>query len=371
MDGIELRPLTVLLGANGSGKTSLLDVLRLLARSAERRTKDTLNDLGGLPSLLTRDETDSLVLAISAELPPYGTKPPLEYSLEIASYGQGYRLASEELAQRLDPNAPGPFWHVLARAPRIQYTDPDSGMLVQPDWEFDQWETALSQALKLHRQGAIFRRSLAGLASYAAKDLQLGPRSSIRMPQPMRPAELPGAAGEELVPCLYYLRENDRVRFEMIEDALSAAFPSFEGLAFPPVAAGTLAVTWKDRELGKAIYAHELSDGTLRFLWLVTLLSSAALPSITVIDEPEASLHPVMLRILADLFREASARTQLIVATHSESLVRFLNPDEILALEVEDGHTTARWGDSFGLDAWLEDYSLDQVWRLNRFGANP
>ena len=95
------------------------------------------------------------------------------------------------------------------------------------------------------------------------------------------------------------------------------------------MAAGRLTLAWKEFGFARPFYASELSEGTLRFLWLATLLQSPGLPKVTLIDEPEVSLHPEMLRLLADLMREASARTQLIVATHSDRFVRFLEPKGI------------------------------------------
>ena len=374
LDRLELRPLTVVLGPNGSGKTSLLDVVRLIARSAAGATKDTLSEFGGLPSVLTRGRATSLQLGVSTPARPdlHGPeREPLDYSLNIDVQGQDYRLSEEVLSQQLDPEQPAPYKHIDVHAPRVRYSEPGTQGFVEPSWDYDTFETALSQAPKMYRQCETFRQRLASLATYSARDLQLGPRSSVRAPQPMRPANLPGSAGEDLVSCLYYLRETNRDRFEMVEDALSAAFPSFERLDFPPVAAGTIAVTWKDRDFSQPMFAHELSDGTLRFLWLVTLLSSPALTAITLIDEPEVSLHPGMLRVLSDLLRESAARSQLIVATHSESLVRFLRPEEVLALDIEDGHVVARRGDTFDLAPWLQDYTLDQLWRMNRFGGNP
>jgi len=88
------------------------------------------------------------------------------------------------------------------------------------------------------------------------------------------------------------------------------------------------------------------------------------------IDEPEVSLHPELLSILADLMREASARTQIIVATHSDRLIRFLEPKEVLVMDIDDqGFTSATWADSLDLDSWLAEYSLDEVWRLGRIGG--
>ncbi len=137
------------------------------------------------------------------------------------------------------------------------------------------------------------------------------------------------------------------------------------------MAAGTLAVAWRESGFSKPLYAHQLSEGTLRFLWLTTLLQSPGLPTVTLLDEPEVSLHPELLSLLADQLREASRRTQLIVATHSDMLIRFLEPSEVVVLDVteEDGMTTLTRADELDLDEWLKDYSLDELWRNGRLGA--
>jgi predicted ATPase len=186
----------------------------------------------------------------------------------------------------------------------------------------------------------------------------------------MRPASLPGRSGEDLVSCLYNLRETERDRFQTIEDSLRAAFPGFERLDFPPVAAGTLAMTWRDRDFSKPLYTHQLSEGMLRFLWLATLLESPGLTAVTLWDEPEVSLHPELLNLLAGLLREASSRTQVIVATHSDRLVRFLQPSEVVVMDsTEDGMAKLTWADQLDLEEWLAEYTLDEVWRMGRLGA--
>lgn len=87
------------------------------------------------------------------------------------------------------------------------------------------------------------------------------------------------------------------------------------------------------------------------------------------IDEPEVSLHPQLLSLLADLLREASRRTQLLIATHADRLVRALQPEEILVSDQEDGVTTMKWGDAFDLEQWMRDYTLDELWAMNIFGG--
>ena len=88
------------------------------------------------------------------------------------------------------------------------------------------------------------------------------------------------------------------------------------------------------------------------------------------IDEPEVSLHPELLSLLADLMREASLRSHIVVATHSDRLVGFLDPEEVAVMDVnEDGGASVTWADTFDLDEWLKDYSLDEVWQMGRMGG--
>jgi predicted ATPase len=250
---------------------------------------------------------------------------------------------------------------------RVRYFDPQASRLIPPEWDYDEQESALSQVPNMYQEPEKFRRGLASSTHYHVLDVS--PRAPVRLPQQMREAKLPGHDGEDLATCLYWMREADPERFETIEDTLHAAFPNFERLNFPPVASGLLAMTWKEKNLKHPFFMHQLSEGTLRFLWLVTLLYSPGLTEITMLDEPEVSLHPELLSILADCLRDASRRTQLIVATHADRLVRFLHPEEIIVVDIADGVSTFTRADELDLDAWLEDYTLDQVWQHGRMGG--
>ena len=361
---LRIKPLMVLIGANGVGKTSLLEVLSLLSASAEGRLNRGLSELGGVVSVLTRAHADAVSLLVDMKVPGH---EPLEYDLSLSQKGNGYSITREVLSQRREGYAE-PFKHVDSRDGDIKYFQIEESRLLRPDWEHDPRETSLSQVPKMFRQPEELRRILGSATQYHV--LNVGSRAPVKLPQQMKPAVLPGADGEELVSYLYYLRESDRDRFESIHDSLAAAFPAFEGLNFPPVAAGMLAMTWKDKNFAKPLYMNELSEGTLRFLWLASLLQSPGLSTITMIDEPEVSLHPELLSLLADLMREASKRTQLIVATHSDRLIRFLRSEEVVVMDIgEDGFATATRADQMDLNEWLADYSLDEVWRMGRMGG--
>ncbi len=365
---LELRPLSVLIGANSSGKTSVLDAFSLLAQSARGRLKETLSDLGGITANLTGGDARWMALKVATTTTD---GDPNHYRLALKPQGVGYEIVDERLYLQL-PDSPLVDF-IKSQHGVTQYLAPEQGAgeggrFEPPRRAPEPGETALSADPGPYVDSVHLSKQLASIAHYHTLDV--GPRALVRLPQPLRPADLPGADGEDLISCLYSIRESDRDRFEAIEDTLRAAFHDFERLEFPPVAAGTLAMTWRDKRFSKPFYTHQLSEGTLRFLWLTTLLQSPGLPAVTLIDEPEVSLHPELLSLLADMFREASTRTQLIVATHADRLVRFLEPQEIVAMDLkEDGTAVATWADTFDLEAWLDEYTLDEVWRMGRIGG--
>ena len=357
---MELRPLSVMIGANGTGKTSVLDVLSLLASSAQGKLASSLSDLSGLPSVLTQGSAEELGFQISMGGAGNGQ---LDYALSLRPNGHSYEIRNETLIQ-LTSNLQ-PFIHLSTHG---NYHHPDDFMTPSPPRGFNRSETSLAQVPNFANITDNFRSRLASLTFYHV--LNVDPRSPVRLPQAMGPATLPGKNGEDLVSCLFYLRETERDRFDAVEDSLRAAFPRFERLDFPPVAAGTLALAWRERGSAKPLYMHQLSEGTLRFLWLTTLLQSPGLTALTLLDEPEVSLHPQLLSLLADQLREASRRTQIVVATHSDTLLRFLEPSEVVVLDsTDDGMTTLKRADELDLDDWLKDYSLGELWLNGRLGA--
>jgi predicted ATPase len=346
---ISLRRLNVLIGANGVGKSSILDVLHLLGVSADRRLATAVLEKGGLQSILTADGRTS-ELSVQVRYQPE-TAGYISYELTLKEAGalpvlsiDNERLFQSSIGELLDDAA------------------------TEPDKNYHRSETALSQAPAMGK-ASDFRYILAS-TSAIYHSLDISERAPIKTPQRLYPTRAPGANGEDLLSCLWTIRETARDNYEAIEDSLRAAFPSFERLEFPPVAAGSFSLGWRDSNFTRPLYANELSEGTLRFLWLITLLQSPGLPKITLIDEPEVSLHPELLRILTELMREASERTQLFVATHSDRFVRFLHPDELIVCDLDEGAgMTAQWAGSLDLKEWLEDYTLDQLWSKGILGG--
>jgi len=354
-----MPPFSVIIGINGVGKTTFLDAFSLLSASASGNLNKTLSNSGGVSDILTRDKSEKISFYISMEIPDCG---PLEYSLSLAAQGMGYSIPSEILQQSRISHIP-PFMHIDSTGFNIRYYDVGKKKYVTVDWEYDHQETSLSQVPKMYRQPEELRRILSTAVKYHALDV--GRNAPVKRPQQMRPATGPGVNGEDLVPYLYYLRETSKEKFEIITDSLRAAFPDFCELGFPPVAAGMLAIAWKDKNFTRPLYIHELSEGILRFLWLISLLQSSSLSAVTLIDEPDVSLHPELMHILVDLMREASKRTQLVIATHSDRFVRFLEPHELKIFDLdENGCTNIVDAETLDLDKWLSEYRLDDLWTM-------
>ncbi|MCA9031405.1 MAG: AAA family ATPase [Planctomycetaceae bacterium] len=386
---LPLKPLNVLIGANGCGKTSLLDVFSLLGASAQGELESHLYGMSGFFTNVSKVSSDAKIDSISFILDGHSkeSRPPFRYAIELVNDFIEHRIASEELTTRCNNDEVLEIYIRRTGSDTSLFTLSEDGKssLTKSNTAFLSTETALFQAPTLHvgtyteeksRLAAELatstvwrlRNALSGRVHY--HNLDVGRRAPVRTPQSLTLASRPGADAQGLASCLYGMRENQPDDFEAVQAALRAGFPNFERLGFPAVAAGLLAMTWKDKTSKEPFYMHQLSEGTLRFLWLVTLLYSPGLPALTMIDEPEVSLHPELLAILAELFREASQRTQLIVATHSDRLVRHLKPDEVVAMNMLDtGAVEMVRGSELDLDEWLKDYSMDELWSMGILGG--
>jgi predicted ATPase len=362
---LRLRPLNVLIGANGVGKSSILDVCRLLGASAKGELSNAINEAGAFVNILTADgHTGKIDLGLEQE---HRQDARLDYRLTLSSAGIFYAIANEALVEFVGNEQKSAFKQLEGAGKQIQYFN--QGRWYRPEGEYSQAETALFQVPRRFQTQATFRHALSNISDLY-HTLDVSSRSAVRLPQTLTPVRIPGPNGERLVSCLYTLRETAQDRFEAIEDALHVAFPGFERLEFPPVGAGTLTLGWRERGFSRSFFGNELSEGTLRFLWLATLLQAPELPTTLLIDEPEVSLHPELLRIMTELMRDASERTQLIVATHSDRLVRFLHPEEIIVCDLDEaGSMTTQWANDLNLKAWLEDYTLDQLWSKGILGG--
>ena len=130
---------------------------------------------------------------------------------------------------------------------------------------------------------------------------------------------------------------------------------------------------WRHRASDRIYGPHQLSDGTLRAIALITVLLQPKedLPNLIVIDEPELGLHPVGMELIAELIRAVSLHCQVIVSTQSATMLDFFDPEQVVVVEDAKGASRFRRLDRRELSRWLKTYSISDLWRKNVVGGSP
>jgi predicted ATPase len=161
--------------------------------------------------------------------------------------------------------------------------------------------------------------------------------------------------------------------WDEVLEILRAAYPDFKTITFFPEGGdGKVMLRWWEPPYEKGgVSANFLSDGTLKFLCLVTILKTPDPPPLICIDEPELGLHPDWVEIVAELMQSAAARTQLIVATHSPQIVAKLDPEQVIVTEKENAETHLRRLERRELEKWLNEFNLSDLWLAGEFGGRP
>ncbi len=176
-----------------------------------------------------------------------------------------------------------------------------------------------------------------------------------------------------LAPYLYMLKEKHPAHHQLIVDTIRLVAPFFgDFIHRPDVEYVQLEWTQKNKS-NTPFKALHLSDGTLRFICLTTLLLQplSRLPDTILIDEPELGLHPAAIRILAGMLKQVAEEKQLIVSTQSVELVNEFTPEDIIVVEQENNASTFNRFTTERLSGWLEEYSLGELWLQNVLGGRP
>lgn len=182
---------------------------------------------------------------------------------------------------------------------------------------------------------------------------------------------------ENLAAFLHWMEVVHPEKFANVTDMVRQIAPFFDGFRLVPSRTreneGKIRLEWHDRAANpdENFTAHVLSDGTLRFMCLATLLLQPNLPRLILLDEPELGLHPAAIGLLAELLRTTSGRTQILVSTQSVTLVDQLNPDDIIVVDREDGGSVFQRQSADALKEWLAEYSMGELWEKNVLGGRP
>ncbi len=165
--------------------------------------------------------------------------------------------------------------------------------------------------------------------------------------------------------------------FRLIERQIQRVLPEFGGFDLAgDASSGRVALNWKSRANPEYVFGpHQLSDGSLRFIALATLLlqPAATAPRVIVIDEPELGLHPVALSELAGMVKKAARHSQVVLSTQSPQLIDEFSAKEIRVVEMnpDSGASQIRALSESALSEWLKEYSPSELWEKNLIGGRP
>lgn len=179
--------------------------------------------------------------------------------------------------------------------------------------------------------------------------------------------------GANLSAFLRCVRENNEKSYNQIVKTIQRVAPFFQDFILEPEInnESTIKLKWKHKGTDEYFDAHDLSDGTIRFICLTTLLLQPNLPTIILLDEPELGLHPFALKLLASMFRKVSNKTQIIASTQSVTLADNFDIEDIIVVDRINNCSEFKRLDKSKYKDWLEEYSLGEIWQKNLIGGVP
>lgn len=352
---IELTPLTVLVGPNQAGKSTVLDALELLRSGASKELYGAIVRRRGGFSRITWRGKDADAIRFDLRLRPE-SGPMLRYELVLGAVGvDDYTVENERIYRQH-----GADWQPVLDVHRGQ-AEIRGDAVSAPDRR--ELFVAQVPAMPGSPEVETVRTALASMAVYPhlTTAAAWAGAEAAGMRAPTRPE--PGArllpTGANLVAALHSLREESPTQWELFLEIARRVFPDLEDIRLPPAVSGFVQLAWKDERFTKPFDASELSDGTLAFLAsLCALLQPGA--SLVAIDEPERHLHPEALYRLLGAARLQSHTHPVVLATQSDRLLGFLDdiPESVVAVRAGENGTELVRPDAEALHTWLKQFSL-------------
>lgn len=356
---VEFRPqpgASVLIGANGSGKSNFMrffDLLSWMLKS--RRLRDFVTGEGGADDQLHCGSATTRSLDADIEIRTVTGRNDYRFSLVSAHPDrlmfteEAFRYSRADFGGEAD-------WHHLGsghlEAEIVQAGHAEPSPTTNP-------QTARTVTYLL-RNCAVHQFHNTGSSSNLKKRWDAEEQTYMR------------TDGGNLAAILHRLEREDLPRYERICRDIARVLPGFDRFQIEEQY-GKVALRWRSTHSDKTYGAHLTSDGSLRFFALVTLLNLPAemLPDVLLLDEPELGLHPKAISLIGDMIGALAERRQVIVATQSPLLVDAFGLDQIFVLEITDGRTQLHQPDADGLRAWLDDFSVGELWQKNLLGGRP
>ena len=378
MEPFELRPLNVLIGPNGSGKTNLIEALDLLRATSTDFTA-AVRAGGGVKEWLWKGEKRVLKaeIDVATDIVVSPVNEPLHYYIGFADNGDSLYVHSESVwsAGSDEGHEERQFYYRLEDGTSAFLTKEKtskSGRSLQeiPGNELDREQSILKQrrAPSDYPEIARLRHRFSRIRTF--REWIFGPDAPPRSASAIR--NMPDTLSSDARNLALAVNEIPYHGGGEFNAAMQRFLPRYEH-ASTRIVDHTVQLYLHEKGLRKPIPATRVSDGTLRFLAILASLFAPKPPSLLCIEEPELGMHPDAVALLGELLVEASGRTQLVVTTHSDALLSALGGqvESVLVCENNGRGTAVNRLDAERLAFWLKDYTLGDVWRMGEIGGNP
>jgi len=365
---IELKNLNVLIGPNGSGKSNLIEVLGLLQK-APTELATAISNGGPIEEWLWKG-AKLPTASIEAIVSPLAGSMALRYRLAFASEGYRFQITDERIENEEPfPGKDRPYFYFGYFNGRhlLNYQGVERGL---PQEEINPQLSILAQRKdpehypEITYLGDVFAR----FRLY--RDWEFGSLAAVREPcDASLPNEYLEEDGSNLGVVLDRLLSLPPVKRDLLS-YLRTFYEDATDLR-TSIQAGKVQTRLEERHLTAAIPLTRMSDGTIRWLELLAILLNPDPPPLVCIEEPELGLHPDLVHELGKLLLLASTRMQLIVTTHSDTLIEEFSdtPEVVVVCEKEKGSSRFRRLDAEQLKAWLEEYTLGVLWTKGQLGG--
>ncbi len=347
IERLELRPINVLVGANGSGKSNFVGVFAFLRVLRQGHLVAYTDGAGGAEKIIHFGSkvTGEIELEISFRDRINGYHVALSPTAEDRFYVHNEKCWFWNKSQHPHPY----FLSLVGSRKEAGISEPQNGVTDSVQFRLDSWR--------------LYHFHDTSNTSSMRKTADVDDNRFLR------------ADASNLAAYLYLLQEAHQLEYQLIRKTVQRVAPFFDDFHLEPLRSNPdkVKLEWIHKSSDAYFDASSLSDGTLRFICLSTLFLQplAFRPSAIIVDEPELGLHPYAITMLASLVQAAATETQVILSTQSAWLLDHFQPEDVLVADLEQGATTLKRLQSQDLADWLEEYSLGELWEKNQFGGMP
>lgn len=347
---LNLDNINIFLGANGAGKSNIISFFKMLSFMMSGRFEEYVARAGSNQTILHFGSKKTP--SISAKLRFENSKSYDEYEFTLTTATPNRLIIKDE---------------TITWGRKENELKPQT---IQLKSNFTE-----SGLVDTKNQTALIIRNILDRGCKVYQFHDSSNEGPLRQASPVNSANYLQAEGNNLASFLYLLKQNYPIEYKRIVNHVKMVVPQFRDFYLEPQN-NYISLNWVDTSLNDYVFnSHQLSDGSIRFIALATLLlqPNKIIPNVIIIDEPELGLHPYAIDLLAEMIKDASLHTQIIIATQSSALIDNFDVDNITVIERDEdkGCTIANKLNSKKLQEWLDEYSNSELWSKNVIGGRP